>query len=94
MLHSADSNASTAQLLQHLEKGATGKLVLGNGNEELCVYLMNGEILSAEAADDAWMLLRRLTAAGYIADNRSAELAKWLALGGNTDPASATARRG
>ena len=62
-------------LRRHMEMGSTGSLTVDQAKgASVSVYLMQGEILAAEAADDGEQLVRRLVNGGYV----SAELGQSL----------------
>jgi hypothetical protein len=74
MLSLASETAASRALLHHLEKGSTGRIVVGEGLSSLTVYVQSGQLMAAELGDDARAYLRRLVAEAAIADARAAEL--------------------
>ena len=66
--------ATTRSLRDHIARGVTGKLAVGRGRRAGAVYLMNGQLMGAEAADDAPRLLRRLQAERALSEARATEL--------------------
>jgi hypothetical protein len=68
-----DSTASKA-LIRYLEKGATGRIWVSEGNLEVSVYVQEGNLLAAEAPDDALHYLRRLAVENGLPKPRAAEL--------------------
>jgi hypothetical protein len=68
-----DSTASKA-LIRYLEKGATGRIWVSEGNLEVSVYVQEGNLLAAEAPDDALHYLRRLAVENGLTKPRAAEL--------------------
>ena len=81
MQRSVRDNKATKGLSRHIEKGAPGRLCVGHGHNNVSVYLMNGQILSAEAADDTQLLLRRLVNAGLLPRVRAEEMSALVELG-------------
>jgi len=54
-------------LRRHMEMGSTGSLTVDHAEgASVSVYLMQGEILAAEAADDGTQLVRRLVNGGFV----------------------------
>ncbi len=60
MHRSARDSAATKTLLGHVGDRATGKLAVGAGAAEVAVYLLNGSLVSATAADDLVQMVRML----------------------------------
>jgi hypothetical protein len=62
-------------LRRHMEMGSTGSLTVSPDDAStISVYLMQGEILAAEAADDGPQLVRRLVNAGHVSREQAQSL--------------------
>lgn len=83
MPQKAQDSTASRELTRHLEKGATGRISVGSGPDEVAVYVQVGAILAAETPNDAAMYVRRLRAEGAVTEQRAGEL---LAMVGDGEP--------
>ena len=67
-------------LRRHMEMGSTGSLTVERpGDSDIAIYLMQGEILAAEATDDGPQLVRRLVNGGHVSADLGQSLLARLA---------------
>lgn len=70
----ARDTTATNLLLRHVELGETGRLTLVSSAASVDVFLMNGQILSAQSEDDPQQLVRMSFLRGAITEGAAAEL--------------------
>jgi hypothetical protein len=76
-------SAAARSLLARVESRSTGKLTVGAGAAEIAVFLLDGDVVAATAADDDRDVVRMLLALGEIDEATAARITVRLDEGGD-----------
>jgi hypothetical protein len=71
---SAHKTAATRALLDHVERGHTGRIAVGAGAGEISLFLLDGAIVGCRASDDTTGLIDRLGSSGHLPSTRVRQL--------------------